>query len=83
MSAVERLDELNGGTPPLPDSEPHEASSIEAVLSETPAKRTAKLRPLLALAPYIARYRWRAILALSRSRLPRLPRWWCRSRCGG
>src|SRR5665213_3487437 len=64
MSAVERLDELNGGTPPLPDSEPNEASSIEAVLSETPAKSTAKLRPLLALAPYLARYRWRAILAL-------------------
>ena len=64
MSAVERLDELNGGTPPLPDSEPDEASPIEAVLSETPAKSTAKLRPLLALAPYIARYRWRAILAL-------------------
>jgi len=64
MSAVERLDELNGGTPPLPDSEPNDASSIEAVLSETPAKSTAKLRPLLALAPYLARYRWRAILAL-------------------
>jgi ATP-binding cassette, subfamily B, bacterial len=64
MSAVERLDEANGGTPPLPDSEPNEASAIEAVLAETPAKSRAKLRPLLALAPYIARYRWRAILAL-------------------
>jgi ATP-binding cassette, subfamily B, bacterial len=64
MSAVERLDEVNGGTPPLPDSEPNEASAIEAVLVETPAKSRAKLRPLLALAPYIARYRWRAILAL-------------------
>jgi len=64
MSAVERLDELNGGTPPLPDSELNEVSPIEAVLAETPAKSSAKLRPLLALAPYIARYRWRAILAL-------------------
>lgn len=64
MSAVERLDELNGGTPPLPDSELNGTSPIEAVLAETPAKSSAKLRPLLALAPYIARYRWRAILAL-------------------
>jgi ATP-binding cassette, subfamily B, bacterial len=64
MSAVERLDELNGGTPPLPDSGLNEASPIEAVLAETPAKSSARLRPLLALAPYIARYRWRAILAL-------------------
>jgi ATP-binding cassette subfamily B protein len=64
MSAVERLDEANGGTRPLPGSEPNEASPIEAVLTETPVKRTAKLRPLLSLAPYIARYRWRAILAL-------------------
>ena len=64
MSAVERLDELNGGTPPLPEPEPNEALPVEALLSETPAKRTAKLRPLLALAPYIARYRGRAVLAL-------------------
>ena len=64
MSAVERLDEVNGGTPPLPESEPNEASPIEAVLAETPAKSRAKLRPLLALAPYVARYRWRAVLAL-------------------
>ena len=70
MSAVERLDEMNGGTPPLPDSGPHESpeSPIETALAETPAKNatksSAKLRPLLALAPYIARYRWRAILAL-------------------
>ena len=64
MSAVERLDQLNGGTPPLPDSGPHEVSPIEAVLAETPVRSSAKLRPLLELAPYIARYRWRAILAL-------------------
>src|SRR4029077_19573345 len=32
--------------------------------STEPAKRSARLRPLLALAPYVARYRGRAILAL-------------------
>ena len=62
MSAAERLDDLNGGTPPLPDSGP--ADAIETALTQSPAKRSARLRPLLALAPYIARYRWRAILAL-------------------
>ena len=43
---------------------PSEASAIEAVLTRSPAKRGARLRPLLALAPYVARYRGRAILAL-------------------
>jgi len=62
MSAAERLDDLNGGTPPLPDSGP--ADAIETALTPSPAKSSARLRPLLALAPYIARYRWRAILAL-------------------
>ena len=57
MSAVERLEQLNG------EAGPAEASTIEAVLAEQPAK-SARLRPLLALAPYVARYRWRAILAL-------------------
>ena len=37
---------------------------IEAVLTEQAAKSGARLRPLLALAPYVARYRGRAILAL-------------------
>ena len=32
--------------------------------AEPPAKRRARLRPLLALAPYVARYRGRALLAL-------------------
>jgi len=57
MSAVERLEQMNG------EAGPGEASAIEAVLGEQPAK-SARLRPLLALAPYVARYRWRAILAL-------------------
>src|SRR4051812_21342922 len=52
MSAVERL-----------ETGPAEAPSIEADLIEAPAKSRAKLRPLLALAPYVARYRGRAALA--------------------
>src|SRR6202012_6059927 len=59
MSAVERLEEVNGETP----APAAEASTVEAVLNETPAK-SARLRPLLALAPYLARYRWGAILPL-------------------
>ncbi len=39
------------------------ASSIEAALTQSPARRSARLRPLLALAPYVARYRGRAALA--------------------
>jgi ATP-binding cassette, subfamily B, bacterial len=58
MSAVERLEQLNGE-----DTQPVAEAAIEAVLGEAPAK-SARLRPLLALAPYMARYRWRAILAL-------------------
>ncbi len=64
MSAVERLDELGGKTPPLPDPAVPAESFIEAQLSETTAQTSARLRPLLALAPYVARYRGRAILAL-------------------
>jgi ATP-binding cassette subfamily B protein len=35
-----------------------------ASIAAAPAKRSPRLRPLLALAPYVARYRGRAILAL-------------------
>ncbi len=52
MSAVERL-----------ETGPEEASSIEAELIEQPAKSRARLRPLMALAPYVVRYRGRAALA--------------------
>ena len=38
--------------------------AIDLPLTRQPAKRSARLRPLLALAPYVARYRGRAILAL-------------------
>jgi ATP-binding cassette subfamily B protein len=40
-----------------------EPSPIEAQLTQSPATGRAKLRPLLALAPYVARYRGRAFLA--------------------
>ncbi|MFK4721888.1 ATP-binding cassette subfamily B protein [Bradyrhizobium niftali] len=60
MSAVERLDDQYRDER---DGAPPEARSIEAELIEQPAKGRAKLRPLLALAPYVARYRGRAALA--------------------
>jgi len=61
MSAVERLDEGQGGPTPQPNEVVAEALGIDA---ETSKARRSKLRPLLALAPYVARYRGRAILAL-------------------
>lgn len=60
MSAVERLDDQYVDRPAMNTAE---APSIEAELIEQPAKGRAKLRPLLALAPYVARYRGRAALA--------------------
>jgi ATP-binding cassette, subfamily B, bacterial len=61
MSAVERLDD-EGGEVPRPDPIDAAAAAGEAVAA--PAKSRARLRPLLALSPYVARYRVRAILAL-------------------
>jgi len=63
MSAVERLEERRGETPPQRDPAGAEVPSIEAELTELPAKGRARLRPLLALMPYVARYRGRAMLA--------------------
>jgi ATP-binding cassette, subfamily B, bacterial len=65
MSAVERLEEPNDKTrqPAATPATAAEAPAVDAVLSERPAKN-ARLRPLLALAPSVARYRWRAILAV-------------------
>ncbi len=60
MSAVERLDE-GQGVGPQPDGAVAEALGIDA---ESSNARRSKLRPLLALSPYVARYRGRAILAL-------------------
>jgi len=63
MSAVEPLEDRHGGTPLGSHAEPIEASSIEAQLTRSAASGRARLRPLLALAPYVARYRGRAVLA--------------------
>src|SRR5438270_7459688 len=60
MSAVERLEPGEASLPPDSGSvEP----AIEMLLTQPPAVRRAKLRPLLKLAPYVARYRGRAVLA--------------------
>jgi len=61
MSAVERLDD-EGGEVPRPNPIDAATAAREAVAA--PAKSRARLRPLLALSPYVARYRVRAILAL-------------------
>src|SRR5437868_1580378 len=61
MSAVEQI-EAPRGTPPR-DALLEEEAFIESQLTQSPANTGAKLRPLLALAPYVARYRGRALLA--------------------
>jgi ATP-binding cassette subfamily B protein len=63
MSAVERLEHGGDETPPRRDMEPAEVA-IEAQLTQATAERSERLRPLLALAPYVARYCGRAVLAL-------------------
>ena len=69
MSAVERLEDRGEQKGPQdaaaagPGVMPEPAASIEAALNSAPVERTARLRPLLALAPYVARYRGRAALA--------------------
>ena len=63
MSAAEQF-EAPPSTPPRRDALLEEEAFIEAQLTQSPAKTSAKLRPLLALAPYVARYRGRAALAL-------------------
>jgi ATP-binding cassette, subfamily B, bacterial len=64
MSAAEQLEDGRGEAPARHDQATSEAPAIEAVLTEQAAKSGARLRPLLELAPYAARYRTRAILAL-------------------
>ncbi|MEH2537975.1 MULTISPECIES: ABC transporter ATP-binding protein/permease [unclassified Bradyrhizobium] len=61
MSAVEQI-EAPRGTPPR-DALLEEEAFIERQLTQSPARTGARLRPLLALAPYVARYRGRAALA--------------------
>jgi ATP-binding cassette subfamily B protein len=62
MSAAEQLEDGRGKAPAPRDALMEAEAVIEAELGETPARR-ARLRPLLALAPYVARYRGRAFLA--------------------
>ena len=62
MSAAEQLEDVKT-VPPRRDALLEEEAFIEAQLTQSPAKTGAKLRPLLALAPYVARYRGRAALA--------------------
>ena len=59
MSAVERLEPGRDGLAPQPE----EPKALDIDAKASPARRS-KLRPLLALSPYVARYRGRAILAL-------------------
>src|SRR4051812_9773829 len=63
MSAVERLDQSRGADGQLPGPDPvlDEPTLADAVVAPAPSR--ARLRPLLALAPYIARYRGRASIA--------------------
>src|SRR4051812_3824178 len=63
MSAAEQLEDARASGARLPENPLAEPSSIETQLTQSPAPGRAKLRPLLALAPYVARYRGRAFLA--------------------
>ena len=65
MSAVERFEDQRGDASPRiqPDPGAAETSLVDVVVAPIPARSRAKLRPLLALAPYVARYRGRALLA--------------------
>ncbi len=64
MSAVERLEERQDQSPAEANPVIDAVVAAEALVEEGKPARTAKLRPLLALSPYVARYRGRAILAL-------------------
>jgi ATP-binding cassette subfamily B protein len=64
MSAAEQLEDARANAASLPDNPSAEPSPVEAQLTQSPVAGRAKLRPLLALAPYVARYRGRAFLAL-------------------
>src|ERR1700710_268959 len=63
MSAAEQLEDARVDKAGLPENPLAEPSPIDAQLTQSPAPRRAKLRPLLALAPYVMRYRGRAVLA--------------------
>ena len=50
MSAAEQLEDPRSGPPPRRDALLEEEAFIESQLTQSPAKTSAKLRPLLALA---------------------------------
>src|SRR6201988_782394 len=62
MSAAEQLENERGKTAAPRDGLMEAEAVIEAQLATTPGRR-ARLRPLLGLVPYVARYRGRATLA--------------------
>jgi ATP-binding cassette, subfamily B, bacterial len=64
MSVAEQLEDGRGRPPPRRDPLMDAEAVIDAQLEQSPATGGAKLRPLLALAPYMMRYRGRAFLAL-------------------
>ena len=64
MSAAEQLDHPPSTMPQHRDALLEGEALVESTLTDTQAKSRAKLKPLLALAPYVARYRGRAILAV-------------------
>ena len=64
MSAVERLDQRQIVPPPGQDPVADAVAAVEALTEPTASARGSRLSPLLALAPYVARYRVRALLAL-------------------
>src|SRR3954470_2277276 len=62
MSAAEQLEDGRGR--PAPRRDPlMEAEAVSEERGQSPATGGPKLRPLLALAPYMMRYRGRALLA--------------------
>jgi ATP-binding cassette subfamily B protein len=69
MSVVERLEDRRDPAMPSEDGSAGQpttgevASPLDVALNPAPAARAARLRPLLALAPYMARYRGRVTLA--------------------
>jgi ATP-binding cassette subfamily B protein len=62
MSAVERLEDRRDRATASGDAQASAAPALDAALN-APSERSARLRPLLALAPYVARYRGRVGLA--------------------
>ncbi|MFL6828859.1 MAG: ABC transporter ATP-binding protein/permease [Bradyrhizobium sp.] len=62
MSVAEQLDDGRGRPPPRRDPL-MEAEAVIEELEQSPTRGGAKLRPLLSLAPYMMRYRGRALLA--------------------